>query len=402
MMDFLNSRATFLDPGGIKYRCYPSPAEFRLTDNEASYLSALRSSNEDLVPTPLTLAVLLNDGSSADFAAQRYSVHKLIPRFGELLDPDRALHQLKIIISGTTDLRRQNVVELMKAINDAFVLGLRGWRRSELVLQFADDWDNSFIEQFINSGFDRIWLRLTASQALAMSPRQTVANLRSSGFQRTAIEIIDEQVRPEPRLMSELRAARPEHLSFWNAKAGDHDFVAPENRQSLLTDGYQPIGLGEFVHANDELALGPVYYTSFGFSTIEEGDRIAIGPGGISKIEDQYFQLATDTDRFQTIAKQGGLPVAAEFKSSLDDCIRRQVIHQLLTEGKLNLNRIQHRLDLDLTCYLRSELTDLAALIGAPAVDNSGSLLVPPELGHQLNQICRLFDRYTAPKCLEV
>jgi hypothetical protein len=402
MMGVLTSRATLLDPGGIKYRCYPGPADFRPTDNDTAYLSTLRSSNEDLVPTPLTLAILLHDGTSADSAAQRSAMYALISKFGELLDTDRALHQLKVIISTYPDLQRRHIMDLMKTINDAFVLGLRGNRRSELILQFSEDWQDSCIEQFINSGFDRVWLRLSADQAFRLGPRQLLARLQSYGFQRIAMEIIDIQDHPNARLMFELRAAHPAHISFWSDMLMNSDFVYPEFQDALIADGYRAIGISEFVDVDDELVGEPVYYTSFGLSTIEEGDRIAIGPSGISKIEDHYFQLAADIDRFRNIANQGGLPVSAEFESTLDDCIRRQAIHQLLADGKLNLARIQHRLDLDLTCYLRQEMAKVATILGTGAVSNSGSFVVPPDLHHRLHEICQVFDRYPASKCVEL
>jgi oxygen-independent coproporphyrinogen III oxidase len=109
----------------------------------------------------------------------------------------------------------------------------------------------------------------------------------------------------------------------------------------LHETGYHMIGFDHFARADDELAkalhTGSLWRNFQGYSTKAGTDLLAFGITGIGDIDGHYVQNVKKLTQYYTALSHDTLPVERACHLSADDLQRREIIRELLCNGRAHL-----------------------------------------------------------------
>ena len=167
----------------------------------------------------------------------------------------------------------------------------------------------------------------------------------------------------------------------------------------LTGTGYVYIGMDHFALPDDPLAVakkqGRLHRDFQGYGTRPEGDLLALGVSGISRVGATYSQNAKSLDDYRALLDQGRLPVVRGFALSRDDLLRREVIMALMCRGRLDFDAIGEAFAVDFRRYFATEFAALGPLVADGLVRLSDHDLVVTEEGWFLvRAIAMVFDRH--------
>ena len=155
----------------------------------------------------------------------------------------------------------------------------------------------------------------------------------------------------------------------------------------LIEAGYQWIGLDHFALPTDNLSIAQVNSTvkrTFNGFTPGSRDMIGVGPTTTSCLGNHYAQSFYDLHDYYNAVNKGEFPVQRGYSLSYDDCLRREVIFELLCSQKCDFRQFGN--------YFNAELTQLEAYPDLCHIRN-GVLYVSEQGRLLLRTICRVFDR---------
>nr|BCX00691.1 MAG: oxygen-independent coproporphyrinogen III oxidase [Bacteroidota bacterium] len=136
--------------------------------------------------------------------------------------------------------------------------------------------------------------------------------------------------------------------------------------ERLTAAGYVYIGMDHFALPDDALSRaqieGTLQRNFMGYTTHADADLLAVGMSGIGELEAAYVQNTRDLSRYREMIRQGRLPVAAGYRMSFDDRLRRFVIRQLMNYGFLDKPRIEAQWGIDFDTYFADALRALTTL----------------------------------------
>jgi len=170
----------------------------------------------------------------------------------------------------------------------------------------------------------------------------------------------------------------PDRISFYNyahlpdrfpsqKRIATHALPGPEDKLDLMRygierlqqAGYRYIGMDHFARTDDTLsqalAEGTLQRNFQGYSTQAETDMLALGMSGISQIGGAFLQNTADLDTYESQLDNGQLATHRGFWLSDDDTLRRDAISRLACQGRLDLNDLGQRHDVDGPVYFASE-----------------------------------------------
>jgi len=174
-------------------------------------------------------------------------------------------------------------------------------------------------------------------------------------------------------------------------------------RQRLLEAGYEPIGMDHFAKPDDELFRARREHRlrrNFqGYSVIPASDVIGLGISAIGDVQDAYVQNEKKLTTYEEAIIAGRLPVHRGISRTADDSVRRDVIHELMCNFRVDFGAIEDKHGIDFATYFAEDLAELAAheadgmvRVGEDAIEATpvGELFV--------RNLAMCFDRYWREK----
>ena len=168
---------------------------------------------------------------------------------------------------------------------------------------------------------------------------------------------------------------------------------------TLVTAGYQYIGMDHFAKPDDELAVaqrnGTLQRNFQGYSTFADCDMVAMGVTAISHIGNHFSQNAKTLEAYEQALDQDQLPIEKGITIDNDDLIRKDIIMALICQFRLSFDSIEQAHNIVFKDYFAAELASLAGLQGDGLVTVDDQHIAVTEPGRLLiRNICMAFDRH--------
>ncbi|MCP3750588.1 coproporphyrinogen III oxidase [Pseudomonas sp. SBB6] len=168
--------------------------------------------------------------------------------------------------------------------------------------------------------------------------------------------------------------------------------------EQLLQAGYQPIGLGQFVRADDDLAIaqerGRLRRNCQGFTRHGYCDHVGFGLGAISQFDALYAQNALTLAHYLQQLGNEQLATCRGWRCEADDQVRQRVMERLACDLELDIQAIESRYGLDFRQHFASAWRQLEAMSRAGLVElGAGYISILPAGRVDVDAICQLFEQ---------
>jgi oxygen-independent coproporphyrinogen-3 oxidase len=215
---------------------------------------------------------------------------------------------------------------------------------------------------------------------------------------------------------------RPDRLAVYGYAHMPHLFKAqrqlrseelpdPATRLSLLqlsidkltAAGYVYIGMDHFALPTDSLArakLDGTLHRSFqGYTTHANRDLVSLGVSAIGQVGRLYVQNHKTLGEYQAAIANGELPSQRGVSMNADDLIRKEVIHQIMCNGIVDIVQVEARCGIRFDEYFADELERLRTLEADGLVVVTGaSILLTPTGRLLMRTVAMTFDAYLGPQ----
>ena len=194
-------------------------------------------------------------------------------------------------------------------------------------------------------------------------------------------------------------------------KLADDDFPGREEkfrlfgiaRERFLAAGYEPIGMDHFAKPDDELSkakrAGTLRRNFQGYAVIPAPDVVGLGISAIGDVRDAYVQNAKKLSTYREAIESGRLSVERGVVCDADDVLRRDVIHDLMCNFRVDVPRIEATYGIEFAATFAEDLTMLREH------EENGMVTVTPQRIEATPQgelfirnIALCFDRYWREK----
>jgi oxygen-independent coproporphyrinogen-3 oxidase len=434
------------DRPGPRYTSYPTAPNFGPHFDETMLREYIRRSNEEPIPQPLSLYLHIpycfspcfycgcNRIITRDVSKGRTYVARLvreIARMGALFDRDREVVQIHLGGGTPNFLRPPELQELLDSLASHFRLSTAADR------DFSIELDPRFLEagdvaSYGRMGFNRasigvqdfdpeVQKAVNRIQSVEQT-RQALEDCRAAGFRSVNLDLIyglpRQTVSGFARTLDAVLAMRPDRLAVYSYAHLPQMFKAqrqivaeelpsPQEKLQLLQlaieklseSGYTYIGMDHFSLPTDELAraqaAGTLQRNFMGYTTHAESDLIGLGVSAISHIGDSFSQNPRDLAGWETALDAGRLPVWRGRHLDLDDRLRGDVIQQLMCLGRIDVQAIEARYDIDFVTYFADALDRLHQLVEDGLARVGEDFIEATSTGRLLLRIIAMcFDRY--------
>lgn len=328
-----------------------------------------------------------------------------------------------------TFLTHAQIRALMQTLKSAFRLASEG--------EFSIEIDPREItldtlDVLRDAGFNRISLGVqdfnkTVQQAVNREQdNQFIAALIerawSLGFRSTNLDLIYGLPLQTPEsfhhTLTQILQLSPDRLSIFNYahlpsrfagqhKIKDEQLPTAEAKLAMLQgtityltgQGYHYIGMDHFAKPDDELAVaqqhGVLHRNFQGYTTQGNCDLLGLGVSAISMLGDAYAQNQKDLAAYYAQVDAQGHALWKGFALTLDDCIRRDIIKQLICNFALDPQALVKAYQIDFDAYFSAELQKLRTFEDdGLVVWQQGCLTVTPKGRLFIRHICMCFDAY--------
>jgi len=128
----------------------------------------------------------------------------------------------------------------------------------------------------------------------------------------------------------------------------------------LSQNNYKMIGMDHFAKENDELfkALenGTLHRNFQGYTTKGGADLVGVGLTSISEGKRHYAQNFKELHSYEKAIDEGKLPYERGIFLSDDDLLRKEVIMSLMSNFRLDIQKIQNKFKIDFKEYFKEDL----------------------------------------------
>ncbi|MCJ8202771.1 oxygen-independent coproporphyrinogen III oxidase [Pseudomonas sp. RGM2987] len=449
----MNAASTFdralvekYDRPGPRYTSYPTAPQFHQAFAMDEYRQAAQRSNEAAVPKPLSVYIHIPFCQSLCYycacnkiitrkthrAAEYLSYLKReIALQAGLFDRSRKLTQLHLGGGTPTYLTHEQLAELVDCLHQSFdmddsdehefsievdprtidveqVRGLRrlGFNRLSFGVQDFD----AQVQAAVN--------RLQSVEQVA----ELVAAAREARFKSVSVDLIYglplQTVASFDVTLDKIIALRPDRIAAYSyahlpqrvraqRMIRPEDMPPPERKLELLEltidrlteAGYVYIGMDHFALPEDELvrarAEGTLQRNFQGYSTHADCDLIGLGVSSIGKVGDSYSQNVKELSQYYARLEQGLLPVLRGYRLSTDDCVRREVISELMCHGRIDFARIEAGHGIRFNEYFADALERLQEQVGDGLLQiHADALVLRPQGQLMMRSVAMAFDAY--------
>lgn len=431
---------------GPRYTSYPTALQFNHDFSTDDYCWHVKDSNEDLVPTSLSLYLHIPFCQSLCYycgchkivtqdkaKAQPYIelLTKEIALQGKLFVEDRQVKQIHFGGGTPTYLDYDEIHQLIEAIDTHFTLAPASERETSIEIDprttSIDD-----INKLANSGFNRMSFGIQdfnpeVQHAInrIQSEEQTLTLLNAAreawvdsisvdliyGLPRQTLEGFD-------KTLESIIHARPDRIALYHyahmpqkikAQKLINEYDIPDTEEKLLllshsiekltAAGYEYIGMDHFALPDDPLSHslkeGTLQRNFQGYSTHNHCDTIGLGVSSISKIGHCFSQNYKNISDYYSYINKGQLAIEKGCKLSFDDTIRSIVIQQIMCRQQVDIDYFNCTQSIPFEEYFHTELMNLAPMIDDGLVLLSRDRLqITPKGRFFLRNIAMVFDHY--------
>ena len=434
------------DRPGPRYTSYPTAPQFHQAFAMDDYSAAAEASNAAAEPKCLSVYIHIPFCKSLCYycACNKIITHKTeraveyldylkreIAMQAALFDKSRRLTQLHLGGGTPTYLTSEQLEDLMNTL------------RASFNMDDSDDHEVSLevdprtispvqIHQLRALGFNRLSFGVQdfdeAVQAAVNrlqseeQTRELVSAAREAQFKSVSVDLIYglplQTVQSFDVTLSKIIDMRPDRIAAYSyAHLPDlvraqrlirpQDMPPPERKLELLeltierltSAGYIYIGMDHFALPEDELVLarenGTLQRNFQGYSTHADCDLIGIGVSSIGKVGDSHSQSVKELSQYYARLDSHMLPIHRGYNLSEDDRLRREVILDLMCQGRIDFRKFEEYYGIDFAGYFADALDQLAEPIadGLVAI-NDQELLLLPEGQLMLRNVAMAFDAY--------
>lgn len=445
-MDFDTELINRYDVAGPRYTSYPTARQFTSPFDPVRYLEELVTSNDDPIPSDLSLYLHIPFCSNPCFycgctrliTRDAEKVARYLERLiyeaglqGRLFDRDRTVRQLHIGGGTPTQLSDDQLAGLLEELRRAFHFS------AEQALEASIEVDPRTVtparmHSLAELGFNRVSFGIQdfdADVQDAVNRRQSVgqclaaiAAAKSDGFKSVAVDLIyglpRQTLEGFGATLGTVVAARPGRVAVYGYAHMPQLFKAqrqilaaelpgPKLRLQLLAQavevltqaGYEYIGMDHFALPEDELAkakrTGKLQRNFQGYSTLAGLDLVGLGLSAIGRTGRVYVQNAKTLNDYYGALDQGRLPIAAGLTMSDDDRVRADVINRLMCYDEVRFAEVEHSHHIGFAEYFASELERLQeqAKDGLVVIEPDRIRVLPPGR-FLLRHLAMTFDAY--------
>ncbi len=174
-------------------------------------------------------------------------------------------------------------------------------------------------------------------------------------------------------------------------------------RERFLAAGYEPIGMDHFARPDDELAKakreGRLRRNFQGYAVIPGDDVIGLGISAIGDVRGAYVQNEKKLSTYEDSIRAGRLPVVRGVARSKDDEIRRDVIHELMCNFRVDMWEVEQRYGVRFREYFAEDLRLLREHEREGLVRIEDSRIHATNVGELfVRNLAMCFDRYQREK----
>ena len=434
------------DTSGPRYTSYPTAVQFSESFKEEDYLQCVKQSNDEPIPSPLSLylhipfcdticyycgcsKVITKDKSKA--APYIELLKKEIRLQGALFDKDREVIQIHWGGGTPTFLTDEEVYELVECIRENFNLP------ADNLIDFGIEVDPRTVDKerlknLNNIGFNRISFgvqdlndsvqksvnRVQSTEQI----KQHIRDARDFNFKSINIDLMYGLPKQTAETFSEtldtVIELDPDRIAVYNyahlpeifkpqRRINEDDLPSAEEKLNILKlcidklqdAGYAYIGMDHFAKESDALVKaqqqGKLHRSFQGYSTHSDCDIVAMGITAISRIGENYSQNVRTIDEYEALLKKNKIPVFRGIELEGDDVLRGEIINELMCNNNLDITKIEARWGINFKTYFQSSLNDLQKMADDGLVKISNKKITITKSGRLLaRSICMQFDRY--------
>ncbi|HEY4099751.1 MAG TPA: oxygen-independent coproporphyrinogen III oxidase [Gemmatimonadales bacterium] len=170
-------------------------------------------------------------------------------------------------------------------------------------------------------------------------------------------------------------------------------------REKFLAAGYEAIGMDHFARPDDDLARarreGKLRRNFQGYAVIPGDDVIGFGISAIGDVRGAYVQNEKKLSVYGDRVTAGELPIARGVGRSDDDEIRRDVIHELMCNFRIDCAEVERRHGIDFARYFAEDLALLAEHEREGMVRITPAMIEATPIGELfVRNLAMCFDRY--------
>ena len=329
-----------------------------------------------------------------------------------------------------TYLTEEQSARLMNMLRDHFNIA----ENAEVSIEMDPrEIELSMLDHLRNIGFNRISMGVQdfnkdVQKAVNREQDEAFVNAllvraRELGFQSTNLDLIYglplQTVESFMFTLQKVIELNPDRLSIFNyahlpsrfagqAKIKDWQLPKPETKldilqktiQTLGNAGYKFIGMDHFAKPDDELAIaqqkGILHRNFQGYTTQEECDLLGLGVSAISLLGDTYAQNQKDLKTYYANVDETGIALHKGLAMTEEDCLRRDVIKQLICNFKLAYAPLEKQYHIDFKQHFAEDLALLAPLAADGLLEIGDEQMVVSAKGRLLiRNICLCFDTYS-------
>jgi oxygen-independent coproporphyrinogen-3 oxidase len=164
-------------------------------------------------------------------------------------------------------------------------------------------------------------------------------------------------------------------------------------------NGYKMIGMDHFAKPDDELfraiEKGELHRNFQGYTTRGGVDLIGIGVTSIGEGVDYYAQNHKELPAYEAAIDAGKLPFWRGVELNEDDRIRKAVIMDLMSNFKLDINKIEKAFGIDFKAYFADAIEALQPMVDEGLVQISDKEITVSQTGTLvIRNIAMPFDAY--------
>ena len=432
------------DQSGPRYTSYPTAVSFTDEFTEADYRKAVKNSNGDPVPRPLSLYFHIPFCDTVCFycacnkiatknhrLATEYlrRLHREIEMQGALFDDDRMVEQLHWGGGTPTFLNHDEMAELMAVTRRHFPL------LDDDSGEYSIEIDpRSVTEETVRHlrelGFNRFSLGVqdvdpevqrAVNRIQPMEKnREIIDACRKVGAHSINIDLIYglpfQTVERFERTLDAVIELSPDRLSVFNyahlpthfkpqRRINEADLPRQAEKLDILQTtiekltgaGYVYVGMDHFAKPDDQLVKaqesGHLHRNFQGYTTHDDCELIGLGVSSIGKVCETYSQNEKTLEGYYAKVDAGELPIARGICLTLDDKLRREVIQALICNFHLDFEVVEHEYNIDFRRYFGPELEDLKTLARDDLLRiDENSITVLPRGRLLVRNICMAFD----------
>lgn len=438
------------DTSGPRYTSYPTAVQFSENFEEEDYLECAKQSNDEPIPSPLSLylhipfcdticyycgcsKVITKDKSKA--ASYIELLKKEIRLQGALFDKDREVIQIHWGGGTPTFLTDKEIYELVECIRENFNLP------ADHLIDFGIEVDPRTVDKerlktLNNIGFNRISFgvqdlndcvqqsvnRVQSTEQI----KQHIRDARNFNYQSINIDLmyglpkqtsesfaetLDTVIELDPDRIAVYNYAHLPEIFKPQRRINEDDLPSAEEKLNILQlcinklqeAGYVYIGMDHFAKESDALVKaqqqGKLHRSFQGYSTHADCDIVAMGITAISRIGENYSQNVRTIDAYEKLLKQNKIPIFRGIALEGDDVLRGEIINELMCNNNLDITQIEAKWRINFKTYFESSLNNLQQMADDGLVQISDKEITITQSGRLLaRSICMQFDRYLQQK----